>query len=501
MTAFSIRSSATGLVAALFVATWGCGTDGATLAVDAADAAGSDATATDGDPAALAAAFQVPELLGRPTATSIAVHLLPTADLEVQVAYGRIAGTLDQLTPPFPATGGTPLVVTLTGLQPGTAYAYHLRWRTPGASQAFDGPERAFHTQRPPGAAFRFTVQADSHLDDKSDLTIYQRTLGNVAADAPDFHLDLGDTFMCEKHSAPFTAEMKAAPDRATVDARYLYERGNFGVVTPSVPLFLVNGNHEGEAGWFLNGKPDNLAIWATQARQRLFLHPTPDGFYTGDDLDLPYVGRRGAWYAWQWGDALFVVLDPYWSTTVKTKTDGWAFTLGEPQYRWLAKTLAESKAPFRFVFLHHLVGGLDGQGRGGAEAAPFFEWGGYDADGKPAFEQKRPGWGVPIHDLLVQNRVSAVFHGHDHVYARQILDGIVYLEVPQPSTLGGDGAKLAAAYHYASGQIQGSAGHVRVSVTAEAATLEYVRAWRPQDETGQQQNGHIDDSFVIERK
>jgi len=47
--------------------------------------------------------------------------------------------------------------------------------------------------------SFTFTITADSHLDEKTDLAVYQRTLRNAAADQPVFHIDLGDTFMSEK--------------------------------------------------------------------------------------------------------------------------------------------------------------------------------------------------------------------------------------------------------------------------------------------------------------
>jgi hypothetical protein len=39
----------------------------------------------------------------------------------------------------------------------------------------------------------------------------------------------------------------------------------------------------------------------------------------------------------------------------------------------------------------------------------------------------------MPIHQLLAENRVSIVFHGHDHLYTKQDRDGVVYQEVPQP--------------------------------------------------------------------
>ena len=38
---------------------------------------------------------------------------------------------------------------------------------------------------------------------------------------------------------------------------------------------------------------------------------------------------------------------------------------------------------------------------------------------------------GEPIHQLLMANDVSAFFHGHDHQYAYEMRDGIVYQELP----------------------------------------------------------------------
>jgi hypothetical protein len=134
----------------------------------------------------------------------------------------------------------------------------------------------------------------------------------------------------------------------------------------------------------------------------------------------------------------------------------------------------------FKFIFIHHLVGGADSQCRGGAEAAPFYEWGGRNPDGSDGFKQNRPGWPMPIHQLLVRNKVSVVFHGHDHLYAKQDLDGIVYQEVPQPGNRGNNRTpRYAAEYGYRDGVILGSSGHLRVVVSASQATVDYVRTDR----------------------
>ena len=42
------------------------------------------------------------------------------------------------------------------------------------------------------------------------------------------------------------------------------------------------------------------------------------------------------------------------------------------------------------------------------------------NADGSDGFKEHRPGWAMPIHDLLVRRGGVVVFHGHDHLYAHQ---------------------------------------------------------------------------------
>jgi PKD repeat protein len=441
-------------------------------------------------------------VLGRPTDTSIAVSALVDPGTAVSLDYGLASGSYTGHHAAVTSAAGEPVVFDVTGLAPNALYYYRLNVLAPGGALPVSAGESTFRTARPAGSTFSFTVQSDSHLDQNSILDVYHRTLANVLADSPDFHLDLGDTFMCEKYSAPLTSTVRQAPDQATVDARYVYERANFGLAAHSVPLLLVNGNHEGELGWLLDKTGENLPVWATRARHEYFLNPAPDGFYAGDSYDEPVVGQRRSWYAWHWGEALFVVLDPYWNTTTKAGTDGWAYTLGQRQYTWLQQTLASSPAAFKFVFIHNLVGGLDGQMRGGVEAAPYFEWGGKNLDGTDGFPQKRPGWSLPIHQLLAYYKVTAVFHGHDHLYAQQELDGVVYQEVPQPSARNSsNGPNLASQFHYTSGTILSSSGHIRVTVTPTHVTAEYVRAWLPEQETAQRRNGQVDDTWVVVKR
>ncbi|MEI8259197.1 MAG: metallophosphoesterase, partial [Deltaproteobacteria bacterium] len=184
-------------------------------------------------------------------------------------------------------------------------------------------------------------------------------------------------------------------------------------------------------------------------------------------------------YFAWTWGDATFIVLDPYGFTTNKPTNAGsaWAWTLGKEQYDWLTGVLQKNTSSYTFVFIHNLVGGAGFEARGGSEASVYNEWGGANADGTSGFAAQRPGWAKPIHDLLLQYKVTAMFHGHDHLYVHQERDGIAYQEVPQPSLGREANTSSAAGYSYATGTLLPSSGHLRVTVTPAKATVEYVRS------------------------
>lgn len=392
-------------------------------------------------------------ILGRPTADSVAVSVVAYRDLEGYLRYGTVGGGATSRTETVSFRAGAQQTVRLEGLARDTRYWYEFV-QGPASSGVFQcsGPY-GFSTQRAPGAPFVFTMTADSHLDENTNPDIYARTLRTILQDRPDFHIDLGDTFMTGKRR-----------DRSE-DAlpQYAAQRHYFGLIGPSTPLFLVLGNHDGETGRDLDV--------ATRMRTRLFPNPVPDGFYSG--------GTNGNYYAWQWGDALFMVLDPYRYSGRPARggeAGGWAFTLGRAQYDWLRATLENSRARFKFVFIHHLVGGLDRQGRGGAEAVSFFEWGGCERDGSHTFSANRPGWPMPVHELLRRNGVTAVFHGHDHFHARQEVDGIVYQLVPQPGHAGPGSYARAREYGYVGGDMQPGSGYVRVEVSDAGPGIVYVR-------------------------
>lgn len=451
--------------------------------------------------------FTASELLGRPTNNSVTVNMRTAVALEIYFEYGTASGQYTTATAVVPYAALATVEVKFEGLMPDTRYYYRVRHREPGQPAFGSGAERSFHTRRSPGSSFVATVTADPHPNDGSDQDMYARTLGNAALSRPDFHFDLGDTFMGDKLSAPVTQE--------SVEAATLNHRQWHGILGHSAALFLGLGNHEGEAGWVHNNTASNLAAWALLARKKHYLNPVPDGFYSGNSEVDSLLGHKENYYAFEWGDALFVVLDPYWGTLRKPSStlDEWDWSLGLAQHLWLRHTLQQSRAKYRIVFTHHLLGGnpniaLDKDkliGRGGIEAAPYGEWGGNNLLGATkdtwGWDENRPasaGWTKPIHHLLVDHNVRCVIHGHDHVWVRQVLDGIVYLAMPQPANPNVTGTNSAVAGGYLSGSVLPNSGHVRLGFLPSELSVEYVRTYNPAQVTASRVNGMVSASFRI---
>ncbi|MFZ0015636.1 MAG: Ig-like domain-containing protein, partial [Acidimicrobiia bacterium] len=287
-------------------------------------------------------------------------------------------------------------------------------------------------------------------------------------------------------------------------------------------PVYLAMGNHEDEEGWNLDDCA-GTACFSTghaniEGRKLYFPTPSPDDapFYTANtdpldrELERAPDQYREDYYAFEWGDALFVVLDPFQYTMEKPYSGGpgegsddaftgdqWSWTLGIQQYLWLKDILENSDSPFKFVMSHHVVGGQTasagigaGYVRGGATAADYFVWGGDNANGSDGWATNRPaaqGWDEPIHQMMVDAEVTAYFHGHDHQYAYEEVTGtmtgggqhtIVYMEVPSP---GMSGSGFGGIYTNDPPEFVniGNSGHLRVEVDPGdgEATAQYVRS------------------------
>ena len=440
--------------------------------------------------------FIAQELLGRPTDAAVTVNAAALNDLEAYYEYGTEPGSYDGMTASVQLPAGEPVNVLIEGLEPNTRYYYRMRYREPGAERFAERPERTFHTARPPGSTFTFVVEFDPHMMETNDPEAFKLSLAKMLADNPDFMLDLGDTFFIDRYLrlGPITAEQ--------IEGRVQLLRSYFDLINHSVPLFLVMGNHEGEWGRRLDGTADNIAVLGTLGRKAYFPNPEPNGFYTGSSREEPFVGLRQSWYAFEWGDALFIALDPYWYEPEPPEQAGdWSLTLGRAQYEWLKATLEASTATFKFVFSHNLIGGLNmrGQMRGGIEAVKYLEMGGYNLDGTWGFDEARPGWAMPIHQLMVAHNATIFFQGHDHLYAKQDLDGIVYQTGPVPARSGlYDATTSARNFNYNHGTVLGGSGYLRLRVSPEEVNVDYVQTYLPGEEDETHRDGMVADSYTI---
>ncbi|MEI6650289.1 MAG: metallophosphoesterase [Candidatus Moraniibacteriota bacterium] len=331
---------------------------------------------------------------------------------------------------------------------------------------------------------FSFGVQGDSHPERAGKMfssELYETTLRNVKNATPAFYFLMGDDFSIEKLIE------NGSYSQQTVDEVYLNQRRYLDAL--SVPKYLVNGNHEQEAKYLLDGTDNNPAVQAQNAREKYFDSP----------------GVENGYYSFMYGDALFVVIDFYWhsdiavdNTAGETKTAGgkgsrnlWDVTLGDTQYRWLKQTLEQSTAKYKFVFTHHVLG----TGRGGIEEAKYYEWGGYDRNGIWGFDTYRPGWEMPIQQLMAKNGVTIFFQGHDHLFAKQELDGVIYQEVPTPAD---DTYTAFNRDAYKTGTVLPDSGFLNVTVSPVEVKVDYVKSFLPEDESGQNVNGSIGYSYSV---
>ncbi len=406
-------------------------------------------------------------ILGRPTQNSVTISIMANENLRGYIQYGTQANNFINTTAPLNYIKGQINNILLDHLKINKKYFYRFICQLSDSGNQMNTAINCFHTPRLKNDDFTFTIQADSHLDENAGTAMYTKSLTNMASDSADFLIDLGDTWMTDKYQPDYKASLQ----------QYIAQRYYFSKVCQSAFLFSVLGNHDGEFGQQIKKRnPDNMTAWATATRKQYYINPFPNEFYSGNTAQETGTETPENYYAYEWGNALFIVLDPFRYTA--GNKDPWQRTLGAAQYQWLQHTLEKSTASFKFVFIHNLVGGVDlkGKARGGMEAAQYFEWGGKDTSGAFVFSNKRSGWELPVHDLLVKHKVNIVFHGHDHFFAKQEKDGLIYQLVPQPGALHYGNINSAAEYGYSNGKIINVPGYMRIRVEKEKATVELIQ-------------------------
>lgn len=386
---------------------------------------------------AIAAGPLSAKLVGEPTSNSFTVALTATVNVSAYVEYGYSKTSVAGKTALSAITHGATNTMTISGLKANSQIYYKVKYSI-GTSKNFSSLTQKIVKTSVATSSAVFAIQADPHMDENSSEVVYRGTLKEIVAASPAFLMDLGDIFMVDKLSDK---------SEANIRGRYELMKGYYKDLG-SVPLKICLGNHDGELGY---------SKFNTKSYRK--------EYFPEQTADLAYYSFTGP-------DQLHIVLDPFTYTTKSPTSAGWEWTLGKTQYDWLVSTLKNSQERHKFIYIHHLLVG-DQTSRGGVEIAKLNEWGGNNNDGSYGFDANRPGWGKPIHQLLLDYKVGIVFKGHDHLYVKQELDGIIYQTLPQPSH---PGEKLDVnQYGYISGKGVGGSGFLKVSTSGSNVQVDFI--------------------------
>ncbi|MCX6951180.1 MAG: hypothetical protein NTV51_03210, partial [Verrucomicrobia bacterium] len=194
--------------------------------------------------------FTAPEFLGIPTDKSVTLNLEANQAVELYVEYGTASGAYTGQTPTVTYPAGSPFEVKIQSANPAAPilanrrYFYRVRYRAPGESAFRARGERSFQTARPRGTSFTFTLTADPHLDEVTSQALFTLAMKNIAADNPDFHVDLGDILMTDK----MATILPGLPiNYGLIEFRAVTLRNHFAEFCHSVPFCFTLGNHEAE--------------------------------------------------------------------------------------------------------------------------------------------------------------------------------------------------------------------------------------------------------------
>lgn len=345
----------------------------------------------------------------------------------------------------------------IEGLIPSQKYQYKVVFN-PKSILGTDLPgetiqEGFFRTKKAKGEPFKVAIFTDSHIGPFKDkarrLRILNRVGSLIAEETPDLAFALGDNVGWPKSK-------RQVKRRSSVIKAYSMYREALRPIVNSTSYFGLIGNWEGENGII----PPNERQIAIDVRKKYAPGPDHTTYPMGGSQNQDY-------YALEWGDALFVTLNVQtYSVPSKPSQEIESYlevasikdwTLGENQWKWLKATLAASTQPYKFIFIHHAIGGNGGNmreslyGRGGGRA---FNIG----------EQKI------LHDLMKKHGVQTMFYGHDHVFTDMKVESIHYT-LPGSAGMTKKFGKHWTGYH----KYRKDSGFAMLSIEKQHAEVKFI--------------------------
>jgi hypothetical protein len=322
----------------------------------------------------------------------------------------------------------------------------------------------------------------------KNGLCLAQALRYIMANEDPDLVINLGDT---NGIGAGYKWQGLGLPTVGLTDADYdnishvlwLRMRKMYSAITPHVPMYIAQGNHDGEEQW------NPLRSRAREWRSRLFAMP--------DDLTYPEGGHPdGMYYAFSWGSdrsyrggARFIVLHTtgFTGDAYPKTPEGW--TLGETQRQWFERTVKLGEKHWVFACLHHALGGWPaGSGEEDKTMAygrgPLFTRDDYVPYADPDLVEQ-----VKLTDIGRESGLRAFLYGHDHIFFQkrigETFPGKEMLAVCCGTTkyMGEEGwwkgpfwLKNYGNYFGPFPQFWGPPGITRLRIRKDEATFEYLK-------------------------
>lgn len=250
--------------------------------------------------------------------------------------------------------------VKLSGLQPDSVVCYSVG--EPGQVLAGGDATHCFRTAPTAGTKkkLRAWIVGDSGSGDSVQAAVRDAMLGAVGKTRPTLFLHMGDMAYDAGTTAEFTTNFFAM----------------YPTVLAGTALFPTMGNHEGMSS-------DS----GTQTGPYYTAYVLPKG---GESGGLP--SGTEAYYAYDWGNVHFIVLDSHDSSRSPTG----------PMLTWLKADLAATKQDFLVAYWHH----------------PPYTKGSHDSDTESQLVEMREN-ALPI---LEAAGVDLVLAGHSHIYERSFL-------------------------------------------------------------------------------
>jgi len=442
--------------------------------------------------------------------------------------------------PSFECVRGDIFELQLTGLSAGTTYYYRAGGSLMGAGR-FYSEIWTFTTTPSHLQDATIVVMADAHflpmiVDARLNRQkVHAQTMRNIKAEPGSLIIDVNDSVpYCHfngGHAAVFPIDDTGTPDSPTStfalsaeDCEYdvrLFRKYDESAHTGKMRVGPP-GNHNGEHWWehaANNSATNDVANYSRDAINKFF----------GNSLGaiaLAGAEAKGRWGAFRYGAALICLVDPYEDARLSVSDpatsnpdqpdsqNDWCISQAQWDYFFHATTGWVTKASptydsnnptytgvkFIIFAMHNLIGGSGVStvtyGRGGKQYATdkAASQNSREHGASATWQAANPrGWtgdhlalgfhGAAVKRCDAMGTVPIVIKGHDHFWAREFVDGVLYVTVPQSSGINDTpfsyGFKDDGSYTDADSNTvyKPNAGHVVLTISPSAVDIRYKRS------------------------